>query len=425
MMVAPLLAMGIDTILAARIVGVIAHGLAAYILALGVWTIAEQANTSSKNVRWAVIIVWLATLLDPLALALSLSGMEVSLARLWLAAIFWSLATRRTTTTGIFAALAVLTRPELGIVLVMILPSFVHSLRDLFRSLLPVCAALLLFVSFYFFATGRPLPASFYVKVHNKFHWTSVERLFYDVGLLYNAALVLLLFGLGYALWRGIERRIVLGLCGFFVALLLALAYMGMAGTGNPPHLPGSSQNLYYVRYWATGFIALLPLAGLWFCGSNPPINQKERFRLLGVLNGLIIILFAFGMLANWNIWPQLLCQNSANIRDMQVRAALLLRDKTAPNASIAVSDAGAIRYFSERKVIDLVGLNLSREHIKLPPKERLSKIMPDYAVLFPHWHGGVSYISSLGYKPIAEIRLKNNTICASNVMIIWKRKTP
>jgi hypothetical protein len=145
----------------------------------------------------------------------------------------------------------------------------------------------------------------------------------------------------------------------------------------------------------------------------------------LGVLNGLIIILFAFGMLANWNIWPQLLCQNSANIRDMQVRAALLLRDKTAPNASIAVSDAGAIRYFSERKVIDLVGLNLSREHIKLPPKERLSKIMPDYAVLFPHWHGGVSYISSLGYKPIAEIRLKNNTICASNVMIIWKRKTP
>jgi hypothetical protein len=62
---------------------------------------------------------------------------------------------------------------------------------------------------------------------------------------------------------------------------------------------------------------------------------------------------------------------NCQNIEELDVAMATWLRDNTPKDETIAVTDAGAARYFAERRIVDLIGLNDHRHLHREPGRER------------------------------------------------------
>jgi hypothetical protein len=78
------------------------------------------------------------------------------------------------------------------------------------------------------------------------------------------------------------------------------------------------------------------------------------------------------------------------NINRMHVDMGRWLADQAPPGASIAVSDIGALGYFSGRRIIDLEGLitpsvlpyRTDRRYVEFVERER-----PQLLVIFPEWY--------------------------------------
>ncbi len=79
------------------------------------------------------------------------------------------------------------------------------------------------------------------------------------------------------------------------------------------------------------------------------------------------------------------LWSDAMNINIMNVKVGQWLKKNTPEDAVIGVNDAGAIRYFSERTVIDLLGLNSSAVAISKIPREELWNAA-DWLALYPSW---------------------------------------
>ena len=89
-----------------------------------------------------------------------------------------------------------------------------------------------------------------------------------------------------------------------------------------------------------------------------------------------------------------------ASTEEPMISLALWLKNNTPEDALIALHDIGIVGYFSERRILDMVGLinpevgkfyRDKRLKIPLPYSERkiinfLKEKRPDYAVLFPEW---------------------------------------
>jgi hypothetical protein len=115
---------------------------------------------------------------------------------------------------------------------------------------------------------------------------------------------------------------------------------------------------------------------------GQPFLARSRLNRTLGA-----IALCALGLR-----WPVVLprtidhyAQSCRNIAEMNVRVGEWLRDHTASNEWIATNDAGAITYFSQRCVLDLIGLNNHRVvHGGLT--EEMERTKPAYFAVFPAW---------------------------------------
>ena len=73
---------------------------------------------------------------------------------------------------------------------------------------------------------------------------------------------------------------------------------------------------------------------------------------------------------------------NVQNINEMQRTMGEFARRITKPGDRIAANDIGAIGYFSERPVVDLVGLITPRE----PLPRMLSRYRPELIIVFVDW---------------------------------------
>ena len=65
--------------------------------------------------------------------------------------------------------------------------------------------------------------------------------------------------------------------------------------------------------------------------------------------------------------------ENCSDIRNQQVEMARFIDAELPPDARIAVNDAGALRYFSRRQTIDLVGLTTAGNSGALAARERVA----------------------------------------------------
>jgi hypothetical protein len=116
-----------------------------------------------------------------------------------------------------------------------------------------------------------------------------------------------------------------------------------------------------------------------------------------------------------------------ANIEEMQVALGRWIDRELPEDALLAVNDVGAIAYFSERRVLDTVGL-ISPEVLSYMEARRprdaavlefLKDERPDYAVLFPDWYPRMVADERL-FEPIHRAVLRDNVIAGGDEMVVY-----
>jgi hypothetical protein len=100
-------------------------------------------------------------------------------------------------------------------------------------------------------------------------------------------------------------------------------------------------------RYGAINHVLLW--CGLVY-GLATLVAHQRRFLFL--LVGLLMIAGV-----NTRYWDRVYQANLEHMREVRVKAAHYIRDEIAPGDLCAASDVGAIRYFSERPIIDMGAL--------------------------------------------------------------------
>ena len=122
---------------------------------------------------------------------------------------------------------------------------------------------------------------------------------------------------------------------------------------------------------------------------------------------------------------------NVENINGMQRFIAEATRKATSPGDTVAVNDVGAMGFFSDCYVVDLVGLVSPQR--RFPESLRLYR--PKYMAIFPDWFEKFATIdwktdqvvfydadSTYKYSPFLGVGLKRNTISSRNTMYIYER---
>ena len=202
---------------------------------------------------------------------------------------------------------------------------------------------------------------------------------------------------LSYRLWGELsERRLgvaALGGAWFFGGVLLTctlVEYDAHFNRYQQPFLP------LYILFAALGLGRLDAVGGEW--GSKLARGLACFFGLWGLMSvGFFAV--AYG-------------ENCSDIRNQQVEMARFIDAELPLDARIAVNDAGALRYFSGRQTIDLVGLttagnSASWRHGSGSLFERLEAMSPDqrpqYFAIFPNWF---NFPEGLFLQPLHRIRV-------------------
>ncbi len=421
---APPIALGIDAVLASKLLGLAAH--VAVALLVYVWLRRHAPR---------VVALGAALLLaaEPIFAYAALSGMEVMLyAALMVAAMVLFLG-ERYRATAVVLALAVLARPD-GLVLagfVWIAAGIqlaVTRLRDPRLGLreaawlvgLPLAAAAT-WSLYCLISTGMVFPTSYYVRaggvgflsnlqysgriVHEisyslfpLSHWP--KALLLVLGMVYagirfrSRAVLPILFPFAFALSMGGEVIGVIG--GSFLGnrylvpvfpFLLALQGMGIALLVDVARrlLPGRS-----AARWAIPAAAVLVLLTL----ALPPGQWIDRLRDS----------------------RSTFAQSCSNIEQMQVALGHWIARETPPDTVIATHDAGAIRYLGQRETIDILGLNTT----DLPAEDAgVIRNMADYLITFPSWTPDL--VEPYENSEVRRIVLDRNVVCAQDTMVVYR----
>ena len=309
--------------------------------------------------RLGGIAAGLLVLFDPALQFAALSGMEVTLFCFLSLFSIERMRAGRPGQAGLAAAAALWARPE-GILLAVLLPVFSWFSapvrkgtvqRTLLLAAPPLIAAGL-WVAFCLLVTGRPFPNTFYAKMATPFIFPGLNLPLHFHGFLSVKALyfffflwVLFLVPTAFLTARNRAR-----------AALPALLFSGLLVIGVWATRPILRVDAFY---WERYLIPALPgihvflglgLAGLWSSG--------RANRAAAAAAGLLL---AVGILLNFGAKLDLYEANCRDVARFNVAAGHWIAGNTEPGEQVAVLDAGAIRYFGERHVIDLAGLNDQR----------------------------------------------------------------
>lgn len=383
---------------------------------------------------------------SPVMVFASLSGMEVTLTAFVLLSAFCAFRGRAYLGAGIFAALAILARPEC-VILFGLLP-LVYLLvercgrkapgnrrpgRDLLRLTVPGVVVMALWVLWSLAVSGRLLPNTFYAKIQERDYLDRTE--FFDmiaavwgkippvaavaIGVLSVAGL-LRMVGLGGGgskkefTRRGAkvaEEQKQFGGSGKIFAPVLVLFGIGFVFSicASREMPDGCADYYYWWRYLVPGLPFLwIPAAfGLdWLSGSG--LSRAMGNGLIAV-GAIAALLAGGGLLAGVKTTADTFAWNCQNINEVQVEFGRWINRKIPPDATVAVNDAGATRYFGRRKTIDLYCLNryegldeMDRKaafpQLPLPQKVQwLFQQKIDYLVVFPSWFSDVDFAAMQG----------------------------
>lgn len=165
--------------------------------------------------------------------------------------------------------------------------------------------------------------------------------------------------------------------------------------------------------------VSLLTVLGLWELSSLLRAQKSTKV----VAAGILIIIVLPGVLS----WASRFGENSGEVYLQQREVGIWLRDNTPEDALIAVNDAGAIAYYSGRRVYDLVGLvtngqarafrhgqgSVYEAIERLSPEER-----PDYFAVYPRWIHFVGEATE--FEQLYAARLEARRIAGGDTAVVY-----
>ncbi|MGH7354311.1 MAG: hypothetical protein ACRELS_06985 [Candidatus Rokuibacteriota bacterium] len=384
----------------------------------------------------------------------ALSGMEVGLAALLVAAALWAHARDRLGTTTLLVALATLARPESALLLPLIVAARPLTVRRAALAAAITLAVLAPAVAFSLATTGALVPAAATAKVEGGLlGWLAgarepARRLLLGRPWEYVAEWARWLFATHWALpfalvpalvlaWRRAGRA--LGL----PALVLLAHPLGMALLA-PYRGPAFQEGRYSMHLLPVAFVVLAVAlsqlqtvaakGGVWRAISGPPMSFKDlatarsparpggvvgRTVLIAYLAYLALALVSLPAAAARYAWAV------QNINAMQVEIGRWIAVNTPRNARLAVNDVGAIAYISRRPVLDLMGLVTP----EVVPYRRqgedgviryVTERCPDYVVVFPAWFPRLSARTDL-LEPVHRVRLDRWEVTGGPEMVVYR----
>jgi arabinofuranosyltransferase len=348
----------------------------------------------------------------------ALSGMEVPLAALLVAAALLAHARDATWLTAVLVALAVTARPEAALLIPFLLLSRRPTPGRVAAFTLAPLAALAPVVVFAYATVGVPFPATAAAKVEGGLigwlvglrepvtttlalrPWAFVRE---AAGWLSTTHLLLPLVLLPAILLAWRRRGAALGV----VALALVAHPLGMALLA-PYRGPGFQEGRYSTH--------LLPLALVVVAAG---LGGGRRWRRLALLAWLAMAIWALPAAAERYAW------GVQNIETMQVSLGRWVEASTPRNARLAVNDIGAIAYHSRREIIDLMGLVTPEI---LPYRRQgedgvirfVGETCPDLVIIFPTWFPRLSARGDL-LEAIHRVRLERVEVSGGAEMVVYR----
>lgn len=388
-------------------------------LAIGVSVLADRLATRLSGARWAGVLAGVAVAVDPALTFAALSGMEVVLAALAMLAALLAWRQERWLLAGVMLACCLLARPECALVVVLIVGAEWARTRarpvwvDLAELAVPTLVVGALWVAFCMVVAGRPLPNTFYAKHHPH----SMLDVVSDVPRIFGPQLLdqtWFFFGSGFVLFALAARRLwndaSLGRERALVVLAGPIVFLaGIAW----------AHDILWVRAFATLRYTLphLPWTlALLAVGAHEAVariraartDRTPRTRAMAALLAAALALPVVALPMRFDRSARAFAWNCQNIEEMQVRIGVWLRRHTAAGEWVATHDAGAIRVFSNRPVLDLAGLNEHR--IGTVGAGLFAEVSPRYFVVFPTWFPHMA--SSPRYRGVFSAPASRYTIC-------------
>jgi len=282
----------------------------------------------------------------------SVSGMEVALAVALNAAACTAAVSDRPWRAGALAALSLLARPESALATIALAAVTFLARRDrvgltaALRVVLPSALAGGLWCAYNLAVTGHPLPNTFYAKAG---HLSLAENLAtlartWTEGGLPRAVLCAVLLALGVARTRSPRDR----------AMALAVWLAPLAGVLLSRYLASGAG--FCVRRYLHAF---LPLG---FAFAGPGLDALaaalERHVSQRVMAAVLVAVGCLVLAPGCALARRQHAYNSRDITIFHTGLARRVRDELPRTWTIGVEGAGASRYFAERRVVDLLGLN-------------------------------------------------------------------
>jgi hypothetical protein len=285
----------------------------------------------------------------------SLRGMEVGLLTLLInLALLLALKQENQILISLILALAIIVRMDAAISAILIAIYFFIKKKSFLPALVVflTVAVILLFQKYYF---GDLLPTTYYQKVTG---YSIFERMRKGI-LVFNEfatrdVLTLFLLSIAAVVFYKQRTAETFLLLGIFVGQCAYSIYVG----GDYAELETNAAN----RFITQGMPALFILFS-WMTGrilSDLSTAQPQHAFSNSKVNPAIPLAIIMLLIVSGEPWFNYSIDNApllkADIR--RVKLAIHIKENTSPEAVIAVHAAGQIPYYSERKTIDLLGLN-------------------------------------------------------------------
>jgi hypothetical protein len=347
----------------------------------------------------------------------ALSGMEVPLAALLATAGAWAIARDRPDGAAVLLGAATLARPDAALlaglhVLGAGRPGAVLRRGALTAAVVAPAAA------FNLLAGGRLVPLSAAAKVEGGLlghaegvagAWVVAAR---DVGA-YLGEWLALLFADHPAL--PLLAGLGLGAAGRLRWLAAALLLQPLAMAVVAPYRGPAFQTGRYSTH-------LLPLAVVVALLGLQRLLAARAGRPARALAGALLVL---GLLWRLPAGATAYAWGVENINAMQVHLGRWVAEHTPPDTLVALNDLGALTYFGDRRVLDLVGLATPEV---LPFRRAGSDGVlrfvrsrcPEYLVVFPEWFPELAARGDL-FRPLTTVTLAHNVVAGAPTMVVYE----
>jgi hypothetical protein len=351
----------------------------------------------------------------------ALSGMEVSLAALLVTAALASHTAGRDGTAAVLLGLAVLARPEvlLLVLLVWMARPITWRRTVLFAAVMAACLGP--WIAFNLATAGSPLPATASAKIEGGL-----------IGFLSGTregAVTALLARPGR--FEGEWLAWLLSVNVLLPPLILVGIWVLSRRDGRGRALPAAVLLIHPI-----GMALLAPYRG--------PAFQEGRYSIHLLPLAIVVAVAGVGVFARWprvraGLVTAVLLGSAAadvpaatryawavqNIDAMQVALGRWVALHTPPGSRIALNDIGAIAYVSRREVVDVMGLVSPaiipyRRDGEAGVLRYLERSCPDYLIIFPAWFPTLSAMSDR-FTAIHRVRLEHNTVAGADEMVVYE----